>query len=48
VTVCATRLFLISGVVHVFRFDARRVYERPHEAAEVVAITSRFARSLGK
>lgn len=43
------RLFLISGVVAVFRFDARRVYERPEEvAAEVIAIAGRIGQSLGR
>lgn len=43
------RLFLISGVVQVFRYDAKRVYEHPEEvAAEVIAITERIARSLGR
>jgi hypothetical protein len=43
------RLFLFSGVVHVFRYDARRVYERPEEVvAEVVAIAGMIGRSLGR
>jgi hypothetical protein len=35
------RLFLISGVVHVFRFDARKVYERPDEVAAEVSRSPR-------
>jgi very-short-patch-repair endonuclease len=43
------RLFLIAGVVHVFRYDAREVYQQPEAvAAEIIAITGRIGRSLGR